>query len=112
MNFLINTILSQIYVNFVTFQEAESRMLRDGERALKSSQEGTRDEVSSTLKALNALNNSSNHNTTATYPENRAETSASQGLLLPKVGSLSPLLLDFSYEKSECEFMSPQNPKD
>ena len=78
----------------ITFQEAERRILRDGEIAFALSQE---DEATSVLPAsthspmLNTVPNNQ-----GTSPRNMADTSPGLGLLLLKVGSLFPLLPDFS----------------
>jgi len=59
----------------VTFQEAERKMILDGERVFASSQEEIGDKATSALTALNALNSIINNSTNATNPDNRAETS-------------------------------------
>ena len=68
-----------------TFQEAEKRMILDGERVYASSQEEIRDEATSALTALNALNSINNNSTNnATNPDNRAETSRHSRVTSPE----------------------------
>ena len=75
----------------ITFQEAERRMLLDGERAFANSQEEQGDEATSVLPALNNSINNINMNTNATNPESRAETSRH-----PRSASLEGWILVFS----------------
>ena len=80
----------------ITFQEAERRMLRDGERAFANSQEEHGDEATSVPTALNSSINNNNinnsyKNTNATHPENKAETSRNS-----RIASLEGWILVFS----------------
>ena len=73
----------------MTFQEAERRMILDGERAFANFQEEHGDVATSVPTAL--TNNNTNTNTT------KRKLAAIQGLLLLKVGSLPSPLPNFSH---------------
>ena len=69
----------------VTFQQAEWRMILDGERACASSQEEIGNEATCALTTLNALNSINDNSTNnATNPDNRAETSRYSRVTSPK----------------------------
>ena len=76
----------------VNFQEAERRMILDGERALASSQEDHGVAATSVPTALHVLNNLTNtHSMTATHLDSKAETSCHL-----RIASLDGWILVFS----------------
>ena len=90
--------------NSVTLQEAEKRMLLDGEKTLAASQEEPEGVVIPVHTALHANNNINNnkHNTTN---QSRANISRHSRVLSPKVGTLSSPLPGFELLKNPCKFI-------
>ena len=68
----------------ITFQEAERKMILDGERVYASSQEEIGDKATSALTALNALNSINNSTNNATNPDNRTEISRHSRVTSPE----------------------------
>ena len=69
--------------NSVTLQEAEKRMLLDGEKSLAASQEETEDAAIPVHKALHANNNTNINNNNMTN-QNRANASRHSRVLSPE----------------------------